>query len=110
MPAFCAGCRRQGDCRLTPGRAPARHRPPAALVQGSPQGTKRRHLYQPPLPASDTPNDWTLVLSRRITAPDGKFGGVAVALMKLSYFHNLFRGLDLGPTGNISLVSTEASC
>ena len=60
-----------------------------------------------PLPASDTPNDWTLVLSRRITAPDGKFGGVAVALMKLSYFHNLFRGLDLGPTGNISLVSTE---
>ena len=60
-----------------------------------------------PLPASDTPNDWNLVLSRRITASDGKFGGVAVALMKMSYFQNLFRGLDLGPTGNISLVSTE---
>ena len=60
-----------------------------------------------PLPASDTPNDWSLVLSRRITTPDGNFGGVAVALMKMSYFQNLFRGLDLGPTGNISLVSSE---
>ena len=59
-----------------------------------------------PLPASEMPNDWNLILSRRITAPDGKFGGVAVALMKMSYFQNLFRGLDLGPTGNISLVST----
>ncbi|MQU54313.1 deoxyribonuclease, partial [Pseudomonas sp. FSL R10-1339] len=60
-----------------------------------------------PLPASDAPNDWSLVLSRRITTPDGRFGGVAVALMKMSYFQNLFRGLDLGPKGNISLVSSE---
>lgn len=60
-----------------------------------------------PLLVSGIPNDWNLILSRRITAPDGTFGGVAVAQMKLSYFQNLFRGLDLGPTGNISLISTD---
>lgn len=64
-------------------------------------------LISPPLHASDTLNDWILVLSRRITAPDGTFGGVAVALMKMDYFQNLFHGLDLGPTGNISLISTN---
>ena len=60
-----------------------------------------------PMLVSESPNEWNLILSRRITAPDGKFGGVAVAQMKISYFQGLFRGLDLGPTGNISLISTD---
>ena len=51
--------------------------------------------------------EWMLLLSRRISAPDGSFAGVVVAQMRMAYFQNLFRGLDLGPTGNISLVTTD---
>ena len=60
-----------------------------------------------PVLTNQPANDWTLLLSRRISAPDGSFGGVVVAQMRMTYFQNLFRGLDLGPTGNISLVSTD---
>lgn len=52
-------------------------------------------------------DDWSLILSRRMTGPDGEFAGVVAAQMKLSYFRHLLRGLDVGPNGNISLVSTE---
>lgn len=52
-------------------------------------------------------DDWCLILSRRMTGPNGEFAGVVAAQMKLSYFRNLLRGLDVGPDGNISLVSTD---
>ena len=50
-----------------------------------------------PYQNSGKDGDWSIRFSRRMSAPDGSFAGVAVALMKMSYFQNLFRGLDLGP-------------
>lgn len=60
-----------------------------------------------PFHSSQDPNEWNIILSRRISGPEGAFRGVAVGQIKLSYFQNMFRGLDIGPTGNISLVSAD---
>lgn len=62
-----------------------------------------------PYLANPNNQDWVIILSRRISAPDGTFAGVAVGQIKLAYFQSLFRGLDIGPTGNISLLSTDGT-
>ncbi|NBF15663.1 diguanylate cyclase [Pseudomonas sp. Fl4BN2] len=60
-----------------------------------------------PFLAGQGTNDWNIILSRRVSGPEGDFRGVAVGQIKLSYFQSMFRGLDIGPTGNISLVSAD---
>ena len=47
--------------------------------------------------------------SRRISGPDGRFLGVAVAQMKLDYFKTLFQRLVLEPHGFIRLISTDGT-
>jgi diguanylate cyclase (GGDEF)-like protein len=51
--------------------------------------------------------DWCISFSRRIPAPDGQFVGIASASMRLSYFNQLFRGLDVGRSGTINLINAE---
>ena len=64
-------------------------------------------LISPPqLAHTDTP-EWIVFLSRRLSTADGTFAGVVVGQLKVSYFQNLFRGLDIGPNGNISLLNTD---
>ena len=60
-----------------------------------------------PFQSSKKDEDWKISFSRRISAPDGTFVGVAVGQMKLDYFKGLFRGLDVGTNGNINLISTD---
>ena len=60
-----------------------------------------------PFQTSGKNGDWSIRFSRRMSTPDGAFAGVAVAQMKLDYFTNLLRGLDLGPDGCISLFRTD---
>ena len=50
--------------------------------------------------------DWCISFSRRIPSHDGRFIGVASASMRLSYFNQLFRGLDVGKGSNINLITT----
>jgi signal transduction histidine kinase/DNA-binding response OmpR family regulator len=45
----------------------------------------------------------SIAISRRISHADGTFAGVAVAAMRLSYVHDLFSRLALGPHGSIAL-------
>lgn len=45
--------------------------------------------------------------SRRIEKPDGSFGGVALATIRLSYFTDLFRRLNVGKGGVITLIRTD---
>lgn len=47
--------------------------------------------------------------SRRIDKPDGTFGGVVVATLKLSYFSALFDTIDLGREGAVSLLRTDGT-
>lgn len=49
----------------------------------------------------------SIALSRRISKPDGSFGGVAMVAVRLDYFHELFSGLSLGPHGAIALIGHD---
>ncbi|KUY85576.1 sensor domain-containing diguanylate cyclase [Burkholderia sp. RF4-BP95] len=49
----------------------------------------------------------SIALSRRITRPDGSFGGVAVMSIRLEYFQNLFSRLALGDRGSVALINTD---
>ncbi len=48
-----------------------------------------------------------VVLSRRITGPDGSFGGVAVVALEAQYFNGLFNAVNLGDQGRISLLRDD---
>ena len=53
-------------------------------------------------------NQWVIPISRRIDKPNGKFGGVAVAIVELSYFSNFYKALDIGGDGAISILNGDA--
>ena len=48
-----------------------------------------------------------IVLSRRLTASDGGFGGIVMGALDVAYFNRLFEKLDTGKNGNISLYTTQ---
>lgn len=50
-----------------------------------------------------------LPFSRRITKPDGSFGGVVMGSVKLSYFTRLFDQINLGPDGAINLYHRDGT-
>lgn len=50
-----------------------------------------------------------VVLSRRIAKPDGSFGGVVQASLKLTYFSSLFENLALGTKGAINLYRADGT-
>ena len=49
----------------------------------------------------------SIALSRRISNPDGSFAGIVLLTVNLEYFHNLFAGLSLGPSGSLSLIGKD---
>ncbi|OLL33649.1 diguanylate cyclase [Burkholderia sp. SRS-W-2-2016] len=53
--------------------------------------------------------DSRIALSRRITRPDGSFGGVVVGTLRLTYFHRLFDGMKLGPSGSMALMLSDGT-
>ncbi|OIR01214.1 cyclic di-GMP phosphodiesterase Gmr [mine drainage metagenome] len=63
-------------------------------------------VISPPL-VSRTTGKWTLALTRRLNFEDGSFAGVAVAMMDMEHFQNLFHSLDLGPHGSVALYDKE---
>ena len=48
-------------------------------------------------------------LSRRISKPDGSFGGVVAGTLHLEYLHQLFSKMKLGPNGSITLFQTDGT-
>lgn len=48
-----------------------------------------------------------LPFSRRLTKPDGSFGGVVMGALKLSYFSRLFDQIGVGKDGGINLYLRE---
>ncbi|MDO9714492.1 cache domain-containing protein, partial [Paracraurococcus lichenis] len=50
---------------------------------------------------------WTIYVSRRITAPDGRLLGTVVAAIDLGYFEDLFAGLALGPQSAVGLIQRD---
>jgi len=50
---------------------------------------------------------FAIVLSRRITGPDGGFLGVVAGSIRFSYFHDLFGRLHLGPGDTITVLRRD---
>ncbi len=72
-----------------------RDRPDAGLYISDPFHSRLR---------SDSPS---IALSRRISRADGSFGGVALVAVRLTYFHDLFSGLQLGARGSMALIGDD---
>ena len=45
----------------------------------------------------------SIAISRRLPSEDGRFQGVAVGIIPLSYFEHLFKDITLGPQGSVTL-------
>ncbi|PKU22524.1 EAL domain-containing protein [Telmatospirillum siberiense] len=50
---------------------------------------------------------WSIALGRRINRPDGSFGGAVLALITLEQFQKLFRAIDIGPKGVVTLLDLD---
>lgn len=51
--------------------------------------------------------DWCISFSRRVSSPQGEFLGVASGAMRLVYFNDLFKGLNIGTDSNVNLINTN---
>ncbi len=49
----------------------------------------------------------SIAISRRITGPDGSFGGVVAGSLRLAYFRDLFAKLNLGSAGSVTVFGSE---
>jgi signal transduction histidine kinase len=50
---------------------------------------------------------WSLQMTRRISGPDGAFNGVVIASMDPGYFTSIYKKVDVGQLGSISLVGDD---
>lgn len=57
---------------------------------------------------SRTSGDWVMTISRRFNQPDGRFGGVVVATISLEHFLSLYRAINVGVNGVVTLISGDA--
>ncbi len=69
---------------------------------------ERAGLYiSPPVTVRLERRMQVVVLSKRLSLPDGSFGGVGLMVLYLDYFRDLFQGLTLENNGVISLYSAD---
>ncbi|MFJ4065137.1 diguanylate cyclase domain-containing protein [Pseudomonas sp. NPDC089996] len=64
-------------------------------------------FISPPFKARLGDLDWCISFSRRISAADGSFAGLAAGALRLSYFNELFQRLDIGDESSINLLNTD---
>ena len=53
--------------------------------------------------------EWNIAISRRLSKPDGSFGGVVVGTLDLEYFQSLFANLSLGANGEVTLFRNDGT-
>lgn len=53
------------------------------------------------------PGDPSFSISRRITRPDGSFGGAVVGSLRLAYFRAMFDMIDVGVNGRIVVMNRD---
>jgi signal transduction histidine kinase/CheY-like chemotaxis protein len=77
--------------------------PPAARVLVFAQAVQPRGGLQFSEPFRGPDGKWTALMLRPIVSPDGKFDGAALAYLKLAYFEDFYRAVDLAENGTILL-------
>ncbi|AJE99937.1 GGDEF domain-containing protein [Pandoraea apista] len=50
-----------------------------------------------------------ITISRKISAPDGAFGGVVIGTINVDYFRSLLDGIDLRHSGTAAIMMTDGS-
>jgi diguanylate cyclase (GGDEF)-like protein/PAS domain S-box-containing protein len=50
---------------------------------------------------------WIITVSRRFNHPDGRFAGVALATVDVTYFSQFFKKFNIGQNGAVALLSTD---
>ncbi|MFA7243049.1 MAG: PAS domain S-box protein [Sulfuricellaceae bacterium] len=63
-------------------------------------------VISPPI-VSRTTGKWTIVLTRRLSFADGSFAGIINVILKLEYFQQFYRTLNLGKLGMVALYDKE---
>jgi diguanylate cyclase (GGDEF)-like protein/PAS domain S-box-containing protein len=66
-------------------------------------------MYLSPPLKSRVNDGWIMAVSRRISKPDGSFGGVVMGTIQLAYFQALFEHLSLGQNGTIALFQNDGT-
>ncbi|MDH4552241.1 sensor domain-containing diguanylate cyclase [Pseudomonas sp. BN607] len=64
-------------------------------------------LVGPPFKAKLGGLEWCISFSRRISGPHGEFDGLAAGALRLSYFSELFKRLDIGDDSSINLFNAD---
>ncbi|WP_145191900.1 diguanylate cyclase [Pseudomonas sp. URMO17WK12:I11] len=64
-------------------------------------------LVGPPFKARLGDLDWCISFSRRIDDAHGNFAGLAAGALRLSYFSELFKRLDIGADSSINLLNVN---
>ena len=53
-------------------------------------------------------SEWIMAVSRRINLPDGSFGGVVLATIRLDYFRKFYEDFSIGEQGTILMKHDDA--
>jgi PAS domain S-box-containing protein len=67
----------------------------------------RDQLFVAPPFRSAATGDWVTAASRRLLNDDGSFAGVLTAVIKQSYFRQIFQAVQLGPNDYVTLATTD---
>ena len=81
------------------------HLRPAGMVDAPPLSANGLLIGKPVL--GKVSKKWTIQLSRRIAAADGRVLGVVVASLDAGDFEDLYRGVQLGQHGGVSLIGVD---
>jgi len=71
------------------------------------QDPKPGMMISRPFRSRSIAQDWRISFSYRLSDEQGDFLGVAEAAMRLSYFSQLFKSLNIGHGGTVNLVSRD---
>lgn len=63
------------------------------------------NLFKPTQGRGDSGRN--LILSRRLSNPDGSFAGIAAATISLTHFEDFYGSLDLGKNGSLTLLNEK---
>ncbi len=77
-----------------------------ARLQPARAASMRQSIFAGPM-RSAFDGRWVVTVSRRLEDHEGRFAGVAIALIPLDYFQDFYKSLDVGDAGVVVLSTTS---